>query len=161
MKGKAMPEVPANWNEDTSFEHWIPDASIRRELLLLNKSTIKKTPRENKATWAKMAKLLSPDLAKIIGRTPWRIGQIPSPRVAEAAMALLRFAVVAERPEQVARVMSTLSRILPELPGLCLPEVVGYDEFVAVISAITARRRDATAPLHKALTTLLDYATDS
>jgi hypothetical protein len=160
MGQSAFPKVPAAWSSETSFEQWIPDPATRATIVALSRRTAKQSPAQRRRSWAAQRKLLPPTLAAVVGDAPWRCSPVPSPDVAETAMALLRYGTVARTPAQVRRVQAALARILPELPALCLPEVVGQEEYLGVLNALLTRlTSDPQAP--DAIADLLDYASDS
>jgi hypothetical protein len=144
---KAPPEAavrnplhaPLDWDQETSLRHWFPDAATRAELTALGKAAARaKTEAQKKKAWALVAALFPSALARLIGRSPWRWCTIPSPDVAAEAMRLLAAAPHAGTAGEVEAIERELERILPELPAVCLPEVVGNEAYSRAWEAINA-----------------------
>jgi hypothetical protein len=165
-KAKAPPKAaagaplhaPADWDQETSLRHWFPDAATRAELTALGKEAARaKTEAQKKKAWAQVAALFPPALARLIGRSPWRWGTIPSPEVAAEAMRLIT-AAPAGTAGEIKAIEGELERILPELPALCLPDVVGNDAYTRAGKAIDAAlRAEGDSDVAEALERLRDY----
>jgi hypothetical protein len=91
------------------------------------------------------------------------VDDIPSPQVTKVAMKLIASAPKATTPADVEAIEATLNRILPNLPGLCLPFVVGFDDYMAAVEKCRLRqvRVGFLSPLARALDSLRDLLTDS
>jgi len=138
----AAPRVPADWDEDTSLRHWFPDEKVRAELTARAKAAARaKGPAQTKKSWAAVAALFPRALGRLIGDCPWRFGAVPSPEVAEMAMRLLEQAAKAKTTVEVEEISNLLNRILPELPALCLPEVVGDEAYSRALDRLGAGGR--------------------
>src|SRR5262245_50570321 len=85
-----------------------------------------------------------------------RFANIVHPDVAAIAMRRLARAACARGTGQIRAIQESLERMLPELPGACLPEIVGDEAYRAACDRI-AKRKTTDAELSAALTDLRSY----
>jgi hypothetical protein len=151
--------APEDWNAETSLEHWFPDPATLAEVRARAKAAARtKMPAQQKKAWAQVAALFPPALARVIGDTPWRWGSVPSPRVAEEAMRLIAAAPSVGTVAEVRAIEADLERILPEVPALCLSDIVGQAAYLRAYDAVdTAAVARATDALGWALADLRAY----
>jgi hypothetical protein len=150
-RGVAFPHVPPDWTTKTSNEHWVPSAETRAEIARLLKAARKDERSKQKATFAKVARMLPKPLMAILGDNSPRWEEVASAEVAAVAMALLRYTT---RPDaDVDRALGELERILPEVPLVSLNGMVDGPTFVALTTEIDRVARSS----HGRHTCLQDY----
>jgi hypothetical protein len=148
---KTFPEAPPEWTTQTSEEHWVPSAETRAEIARLLKAAVKQPAAKRRATWAKAAKLLPPELRALTGDNAPAWGLVASHEVAAVAMKLIRYA--GQEGADHARTQRELERILPDLPMISLCGVVDGQGYLDAVSAIRGRE--------ESLTDLVSYLTSS
>jgi hypothetical protein len=163
----AKPLAPLDWDDSISFRHWFPDeavqAKVRAGLLAAWK---KKTTSARRKALVSLATLFPPALLELIQADVAAgvnsVDDIPSPHVTKLATKLIASAAKATAAADVEAIEATLNRILPNLPGLCLPFVVGFEDYMAAVERCRLREfREGRSPLGSALMSLRNYLTDS
>jgi hypothetical protein len=166
-KTTAKPLAPLDWDDSISFRQWFPDEAVQAKVRAGIAAAMKKkkSSDRNKAL-VSVAALFPPELLELIkddvSTGVYAVEQYPSPQVTKLAMKLLASAAKTMTPAEVEAIEPTLTRILPNLPGLCLPFVLGFDTYIAAVEKCRARAiREMGSPVSSALDSLDCYLTDS